>query len=314
MKKKTYIPSLLIALAMIVGVSCKDDDAVRIPDVMDAVNMRIQINPERSYFDYNDIDNAYLEYSVYSENKDIDKVEIIFQYVNSVEGDTTDPQVIKTYRQGDFVNGTIKNQKLTSAELTAALGIEIADLAGGDMFLFLNRTTLTDQRVYPSATVAGYENVPADIRLASSTTSYTTVFDAIVGCPPDAAFTGKYTLEQIGGPRDEFNDDDDIFSEGEIEIESTGPITRTFNVGYIAGSSYDFDTDFAFTLLCGEIVVSPIDSGIGCGGPRFTYQSTGSNPYDPTDDSVITINIMQNTTGACGVPANQPLVLKLTKK
>lgn len=315
MKNIKYTP-LILLLALTMIVSCQDDDAVRVPDILNAANVRIQINPDRSYFDFNDIANAYLEYDMFSENKDLESVEIVFEYVNSVAGDTTDPQVIKTYAQGDFVNGVIRGERLTSAELVAALGITIGDLAGGDQFLFVNRTTLEDGRVYPSATVAGYQNVPADIRLASGTTSYTAVFDAIVGCPPDASFTGKYLLEQIGGPPDVFNGDDDVFSEGEIEIESTGPITRTFNVGYFAGAVYDFDTDLVFTLLCGEIIVGVINTGIGCGAPSFTYHSTGSNPYDPVDDSEIIINIMQNTTGAgaCGVTPNEPLVLKLTKQ
>ena len=313
MKNLKYISFLLLSSATMLAVSCKDEEAVRIPDIMDAANVRIQINPERSYYDFQDIANAYLEYSIYSENEDIQTIEIIFEYVNSVAGDTTDPQVIKTYTQADFTNGVIANQQITAAELTAALGITTADLSGGDQFLFLNRTTLTDGRVYPSPTVSSYESVPADIRLASPTTSFTTVFDAIVGCPTDAPFTGKYMLEQISGPTDPFNGDDFVFSPGEVEISETNPIGRTFNAGYFEGSTYDFDTDLSFTLLCGEIIVSPVDTGIGCGGPRFTYQSTGSNPYDPADDSEIIINLMQNTTGACGVPANTPLTLRLTK-
>jgi hypothetical protein len=234
--------------------------------------------------------------------------------VNSVAGDTTDAEVIKSYTQSDFINGVIANQQISSQDLTAALGITTADLVGGDQFLFLNRTTLTDGRVYPSPTVDDYQSVPADIRLAGNTTSFTTVFDAIVGCPPAADFTGTYKLEQVGGPADVFNGDADVFSEKEVTIEESGPISRTFNSGYFEGAVYDFDTDFSFTLLCGEIIVSPINTGIGCGGPTFTYTSTGSNPYNPDDDSEIIINIMQNTTGACGVTANTPLVLKLIKQ
>jgi hypothetical protein len=314
MKNIKHISTLLIFSLVVMIMSCRDDEAVRVPDVMNAANVRIQIDPARSYYDYNDIANAYLAYNVYSENTDIESIEILFQYVNSIAEDTTDAQVIKTYTQSDFVNGVISDQQISSQDLVAALGITTDDLAGGDQFLFVNRTTLTDGRVYPSATVNDYQSVPADIRLASGTTSFTTVFDAIVGCPPAADFTGTYLLEQIGGPADVFNGDDDVFSEGEVTIEETGAIGRTFNSGYFEGAVYDFDTDLNFTLLCGEIIVSAIDTGIGCGGPRFTYMSTGSNPYDPNDDSEIIINIMQNTTGACGVTANTPLVLKLTKQ
>jgi hypothetical protein len=294
--------------------SCKDDEAIRIPEVMDAANVRIQIEPDRSYYDFQDIANAYLGYSIYTENTNIESIVISFQYVNSVAEDTTDAQIIKTYTQGDFVNGVIPSQQITAAELTAALGITTADLSGGDQFLFLNVTTLTDGRVYPSATVDSYQSVPADVRLASATASFTTVFDAIVGCPTDAPFTGTYLLEQVSGPEDVFNGDDFVFSPGEVEIELTNPIGRIFNSGYYEGSTYDFDTDLAFTLLCGEIIVSPVNTGIGCGGPTFTYQSVGSNPYDPADDSEIVINLLQNTTGACGEPANLPLTIKLTKQ
>lgn len=314
MKNFRYIPTLFILSLLVIFMSCRDDEAVRVPDIIDAANVRIQVDPAKSYFDYQDIANAALGYTIYSENTDIQSIEILFQYVNSVAGDTTDAQVIRTYSQSDFVNGVIANQEITAAELAAAVGVTTADLAGGDQFLFLNRTTLQDGRVYPSPTVDSYQSVPADIRLASSSTSYTTTFDAIVGCPPAASFTGTYVLEQVGGPADVFNGDPDVFSEGEVTIEESGPISRTFNVGYFEGAVYPFDTDLSFTLLCGEIIVSPIDTGIGCGGPRFTYMSTGSNPYDPNDDSEITINIMQNTTGACGIPANTPLTLKLTKQ
>lgn len=314
MKIFKYISSALVLGGMFALTACEDDEAVRIPDFMDAPNVRIQIAEDHSYFDFNAINDAYLQYNVYSENRDIESIQITFQYVSVVEGDTTDPQVIKSYSQADFSNGIIRDQRITSQELVEAMGMSIADLAGGDQFLFLNRTTLADGRVYPSPTVMGYENIPADIRLAAATTSYTTVFDAIVGCPPDAPFTGTYVLEQVGGPADVFNGDPDIFSEGEVTIEATGPISREFNVGYFAGSVYDFDADVAFTLLCGEIIVPPTDTGIGCGGPRFTFISTGSNPYDPTDDSEIIIRILQNTTGACGVTPNEELTLKLTKK
>lgn len=314
MKNFRYIPTILILSVVVIISACRDDEAVRVPEVMNAANVRIQIDPERSYFDFQDIDNAYLAYDVYTENTDIETIEISFQYVNSVAGDTTDSQVIKTYTQADFSNGVISDQQITANELTAALGITTGDLAGGDQFLFLNRTTLTDGRVYPSPTVDTYQSVPADVRLASPTTSFTTVFDAIVGCPTAAPFTGTYELEQVSGPSDVFNGDPYVFSPGEVTIEETNPIGRTFNSGYFEGAVYPFDTNLTFTLLCGEIIVSPIDTGIGCGGPTFTYQSVGSNPYDPADDSEIVINLMQNITGACGVTANEPLTIKLTKQ
>jgi hypothetical protein len=314
MKNIRYISALIMACTTVISMSCKDDEAIRVPEVMDAANVRIQIEPDRSYYDFQDIDNAYLGYSIYTENTDIQSIEISFQYVNSVAEDTTDAQIIRTYTQADFVNGVIASQQITAAELATALEITTADLSGGDQFLFLNVTTLTDGRVYPSATVDSYQSVPADVRLASATASFTTVFDAIVGCPTAAPFTGTYLLEQVSGPEDVFNGDASVFSPGEVEIELTNPIGRTFNAGYYEGASFDFDTDVAFTLLCGEIIVSPVDTGIGCGGPRFTYQSVGSNPYDPADDSEIIINLMHNTTGACGLPANEPLTLKLTKQ
>lgn len=276
--------------------------------------MRIQIDPENSYFDFEDINNAFLEYSVFTENRNISTIEIFYEYANAVTGDVTAPAVIKTYTQEDFDNGVLRDQRITAAELAADLGLTTGDLNGGDQFLFTNVTTLDDGRVYPSATVQGYLSVPADIRLASATASFTTVFDAIVGCPTAAPFTGNYLVEQISGPADPFNGDDAVFSSMVVPVEETNPIGRQFTVGYFEGSSFDFTTTVQFTLLCGEIVVSTTNTGIGCGGPTFTYQSTGSNPYDPANDEEIIINLLQNTTGACALPANEPLTLRLTKQ
>jgi len=311
MKKLIY---LILTSLVAIGISCRDEDEIRVPDFIDAANVRIQIDPENSYFDFQDIDNAFLEYSIYSENENINTIQIFFEYANVAAGDTTAPAVIKTYTQDSFTDGVLLDQRITAAELAAAVGLTTQDLNGGDQFLFTNVTTLTDGRVYPSATILGYQSVPADIRLASATASFTTVFDAIVGCPVSAPFAGEYLVEQISGPDDPFNGDDAVFSSMIVDVEETNPIGRIFEVGYFEGASFDFTTEVAFTLLCGEIVVGTTDTGIGCGGPRFTYVSTGSSPYDDADDSVIIINLLQNTTGACGVTANEPVTLRLTKQ
>lgn len=317
MKNIIYKIHLVTAVFCLFVTSCSEDDAIRVPDIIEAANVRIQIEPERSSFNFFDLENSYLEYNIYSENENIERIEILAEYVDASEDSVYDPIIIKTYTQSDFNDGIITDERITAQELVSALGKELSDLEGGDQFLFLNRTTLTDGRVYPSETTQGYESVPADIRLASATGSYTTVFQVLVVCPPPLAplFTGEYLLEQIAGPADPFNGDDAVFSTGVVTVEEgTDPGTRQFTASYFEGANFDFTADVTFTFLCGEIIVPKTNTGIGCGGPTFTFASTGSSPYEDTNDEEIIINLLQNIDGACGLPANQPTTLRLTKQ
>ena len=312
MKKITkYILSLTALSAALF--SCRNEEAVRFPDFKDAANVRIQVDPDFSYFDFSDIANARLKYDVFSENTNLDEVNIYFVYTPAV-GSASDPILIKTYTQADFsaAKGAIRNEEITSADVTSALGITVADLAGGDQFVFLNYTTMADGTVYPSESLPGFVNVDPGFDPAAGTASFTTRFNAIVGCPLEAAFTGTYALEQIAGPNDPFFGFEDRWTAANVTLTATNPIARRFLGTYLTFDSRAFN----FTLLCGAVSVPKTSSGLSCGGPSIAWVSdpNATFQYNPADDSEIIIEILDNVDPACGIAQNEPLTLRLTKQ
>ena len=147
-----------------------------------------------------------------------------------------------------------------------------------------------------------------NITNSSATTSFTTTIPVFVQCPLEPGFaTGTYEIEQLSGPADVFFGNPTRWGPGDVNIVEAGPIQRTFT-----GKYFTFDVGFNFVVTCGTLVVPKGDSGLGCGGPNLAWIQDGVNTY--TDDSEFTITLLDNIDGGCGLPAGEPLVLKLTKK
>jgi hypothetical protein len=301
-------------LIVLIAVSCKDESEIRIPEFKAGPNVRIQIDPNKSFFDFQDKENTYLGYGFYSQNKDLDKVDILVTYL-PVGGTASAQLVVKTYTQEDInaAGGSLPDERITLASLATLFGVDLSTFKGGDQFNFNNRTTMADGTVYPSATVGGNSNVPSDLVASAGTTSYTDNFSAVIGCQVTAAFTGDYQLAELVGPGDPFNGDAFVWTPGKVTISSINPVARSFTGLFYDGGSFSFPITFTFILLCGEVSVPKFSTGINCGGPSFSYQSVGSNPYNDTDDDVILINLTHNIDGACGQPVAVPITLRLTK-
>lgn len=202
--KKILIYILLInSLPLMFG--CEDPDEIRIPEFDKAANMRIAVDPENSSLRADDLNNAKLVFSIYSENKNIEQVEISASYYSFAQDSTYSRRVIKTYTQNDFDNadGIIRDVTLTAAELADIFGVgEATDLSGGDRFDFFNVTTLTNGLVFPDTVnlpTGDIVNVTPNIINSSATTSFTVGFTAYVSCPfivEDAV--GTYAVVEDG--------------------------------------------------------------------------------------------------------------------
>ncbi len=74
------------------------------------------------------------------------------------------------------------------------------------------------------------------------------------------------------------------------------------------------NTGFNFLLICENILVGTTGSGIGCGGPGLNWVGdTPPGSYDEEDDNIIIIKVLDNVDGGCGLPAAEPMTLRLTK-
>ena len=171
---------------------------------------------------------------------------------------------------------------------------------------------MNDGRVYPSTIQINQDvsvtTVAPNVANSAATTSFTSTIPVFVQCPLEAGFAvGTYQVEQLSGPADPFFGNPTRWGPGDFEVREDGPIQRSF-----VGKYFTFDVAFNFVVTCGTLVVPKTDSGIGCGGPNLGWAQDGVNTY--TDDSEFTITLLENIDGGCGLPAGEPLVLKLTKK
>ena len=316
---KNVIYLLLLIGAILAFQSCQDLEKIRFPEFTDAANVRIQIDPDYSALDASDFENAKLVYSVFSENTNIESVVISASYYNFQNDTTYDSREIIRYTQSDFDanNGAIRDEEFTSQFLAQKFGFPggASDLGGGDLFNFTNLTTLTNGMVFPDTILSetNYEtvNVTPNIINSAGTTSFTVAFNAFVACPvPDGFALGNYLLEQISGPDDPFFGNPYRWETGVVTLAQVSPIERSFR-----GTYFTFENRaFNFLLICGNVLVGTTGSGIGCSALGISW--TGATPpgyYDESDDSEIIIKVLENIDGDCGLPAGEPMTLRLTK-
>ena len=273
--------------------ACEDEETLRIPqDFGKGPNVRIIVDPDFSFIDFNDLSSAKLRYDLYSESKNLETIEVRAFY--SSGGVNSDTVTMKTYTQADInaANGVIKGEEITAQALADALEVPggLGGLQGGDSFTFLNRTTLDNGAVYPSTTVGGNSNVTPNITNSSATTSFTTSFTLFVGCPSDQAeFVGTYssviTASNFGGFIGSTND--------EVTITFKGPEPFRYEISDISSLAY---VPFGGEAYPGDIYDI-------CGSPQMlptnTFGATvdtGGGTWDP-NTGTLTLNLFESFNG-----------------
>jgi hypothetical protein len=234
---KAIMNKIFAALVLMTTLfACEEN--VRIPDFKNAPNVRIQLRATDNYFNLVVLPDSKLVYDIFSENhKELEEVEISFRYLKSGSpacnlGGCLGPFVVKTYTAADFSSkGIIEGEEITMAELIGIMGLTMGDIGGGDQFLFVNKTTMKDGRVYPSASAAGQDNVPGIYDTPGA--SFTGSFNGNVGCP--------FVIADLVGMYDVIEDAWELAAVGHTEVEVVaGPGTNQYTIKNAFGFGLDF--------------------------------------------------------------------------
>ena len=185
-----------------------------------------------------------------------------------------------------------------------ALGLTISDVTGGDVFRFEATITKTDGSTFSAS------NTGSNIFSSSTFAALFTLNATVVCLPTPGYFTGDYLFEQISGGTDPFFGTGNRFATRTTTVtESTTSITqREFLVDYLT-----FELTMVVDLVCGQVLVPDVPAGVGCGGGIVWTTDDPPATYDPNDDSVIMVNLIDDATNDCGLN-EAGFVFRLTKQ
>ncbi len=189
---KRYLTYSLLVLSALLTFSCRDEDVIRTPQLQEAVNMRVVIDPEKSFINYQSLNTATFEFDVYSQNRNLQQVEFRGSYYDASEDASSDTVVVATLSQADFSNGKAR-VTLTPSQIATIFNLPggVGGLATEDEINMITFVTLTDGRTF------SYQNAAASITVNPDNSSFTSFFSTFVGCPSDIK-TGVYTTVTSG--------------------------------------------------------------------------------------------------------------------
>ena len=126
-------------------------------------------------------------------------------------------------------------------------------------------------------------------------------------CPINADFTGSYTLSTTATGIF----DSSVFLNGTVTIEmGADPTDRVMTVSPYPEFGAFTPIDFAFSLVCGNVIVpTGLVTGVGCGGTTTIVPAATNGIYDSNDDSSFTIVISDDEANNCGPTYEAAFVL-----
>lgn len=193
MKKIVYLLSLLCFIAVFTG--CEDEDKIHIPKHQSGANLRIVLDPAHSVINSTSVATDYVAFDAYSENKDLQQVEIFIHYKDQVH-------LFGSYTQADFTTGFISGE-FDGADLAGWFGIAgFADGSRGGNFTLRPKVTLNDGRVYPGfiyiSATDSISNLGTGITGNNATGAFTVSKGTAILCPPED-ISGNYTVISASG-------------------------------------------------------------------------------------------------------------------
>ena len=285
-------------------ISCEDPDAIRIPEFKDAVNVRVVIDPDHTFLNFEDLGNAMFVFDAYTENTDLRSATFYMSYYDLSADSTYDEIPL------EFTEFPTQHYEFTSQELAALFNLAggIEDLDGGDLFNFRTVAVTADGVTYPDTVLQGLPqeslNVTPNIINAAASTSFTTVFNTFVGCPSNLEGTYNAVVNAT-------STDDCCGSNPAVDLESTITFTRTgptnYDVTNFAAGAYTYWYCDAYGL-CADTF-----DGIGaqlldiCGNVSLSagyWGNSGAGSVDPAT-GVITID-WENAFGDAGTTVYTP--------
>ncbi|MEP7266933.1 MAG: hypothetical protein ABI844_04845 [Saprospiraceae bacterium] len=191
MKKLVFFISISLILFQ-----CIDDSKIRIPDVPGGVNLRMIIDPIHTGIFTDKISTDYLAFDIFSENKDLQSVEI---YVTKAG----EKKLVKTFTQQDFDqgNGQLRVEMKATDFATIFGEPGLADGTKVGNFTFTPLVKLTDGRVYPDyikvSASDSFLNIGPSIN-GAPTASFTLAFNSFITCPA-VDISGDYEVIDATG-------------------------------------------------------------------------------------------------------------------
>ena len=294
--KKTIYTSILFCLTVLFA--CEEQEKFGLAQSDTAVNFRMV--PNAGAFNLAD-NNSQVTFTMYSSTDNIESIEVVVELYKFLSNSTT-PRVKLT----DIDGATISNDgtsKITIAlqQFADAVGVDIAELGGGDVFSIYNVVELENGNVYPDTLVFGgnpFINAENAFFTSGNTTSFTGQLNFPMVCTVTEPFTGMYTV----------TDDCGLFS-GTFELKAVpgNPTKRTFGTTFtIAGCCTFPGLGYDLDLVCGRVFVAKQGIGIGCAGVgnvdvvTSDIEDLGPGAYDDLDDSEFTSNIYYPTPACFG--------------
>lgn len=269
--------TLTIGVFALIGISCKDDDAIRFPDFEDGVTGRVVLYPERSYVNLDDLANASVAFDIYTVNNNLQQIEYTATFVDadSAENNFSTVSAI-TVPASAFSGGKATNVEITATTLAELFNFPggVAFLEGGDSFIFRAEATLDDGRTFSAA------NSAASITNGAAA-SFTTEFTVYVGCPsPVEEIEGTYVAIM-----DYNNFGIGVGAEVEVKVTFVGPEPFRYRVTdhtaelytCCGGAQYPAE----FYDICGQVILQPANSF----GPVINYTGGGPNFGAPVIDT-----------------------------
>ncbi|OIQ28712.1 MAG: hypothetical protein BM564_08030 [Bacteroidetes bacterium MedPE-SWsnd-G2] len=146
--------------------------------------------------------------------------------------------------------------------------------------------------------------------IVSSATHQVSIYQV---CPIPADFMiGEYEIVDVlatVGPGNGTSN----FLTGTVMIEENTATSRKFVSSVLPAFTGGAPVDVTLDLVCNEIIMSDIGSGLGCGGgggAEYIYTAADMNStYDIADDNVIIVNYTEDPDGSCGGPFEASFML-----
>jgi hypothetical protein len=260
-----------MSFLVVLFAGCEDEDKIRIPESQTGANLRIVVDPAHRQINYQSVATDKFAFNAYSENKDINKVEITAQYKDQIK-------LVKTYSQADFSSGSASFE-MNANDYATLFGVPgFADGSRGGNFTFSPKVTLNDGRVYPSYVYVSpqdsFLNVATSIIGSNATGAFTLSVVTSITCPP-TDISGTYrVISAIGTSTDGCCVGETTVSGNLVTITADNP--TTFSVSDITGGLYfewydvygitaPEDSPGKFNYNCSEVNITNTTEPFGTG-------------------------------------------------
>jgi hypothetical protein len=241
---KIFKYTIALALTLLVAASCRDEDAVRFPELQNGVNARVIVDANNSFFSLGDIDNTFIHIDIYSVNTDIEEIAYVGTFTDVSEGTKVTGKTAFVVPGSAFSNGKASID-VKATDIATAFGLTGgADaLGGGDSFTLSPEATLKDGRVITP------ENSAVSIQ-GGTNASFTAQVIFPVACPSFEAsdVPGTYGISADPG---EF-----ATSPAHQAVIVAGPGANQFTLQDALGYPQEFDLIFTVDPATGNVTTA----------------------------------------------------------